>query len=187
MFVKSVILKFLQTKDYNNVPITSSEIKKYLSGGAANADPNAALGGVISSVAVVDNTLHNLFDRVTSAEADTGETEYRAIFIKNTHATITLEAAVVYISSNTTPTDTELQIAIADEAVGVDTIEVIADEDTAPVGPVFSTADGISNAIAIGDIAPGEMKGIWVKWVIDAGAAGVADAATIEVAGDTSP
>jgi hypothetical protein len=186
LFVKLVILKFLQTKDYNNVPITSSEIKKYLSGGASNADKGASLGGVISSVVVVDDTLNNLFAASDSTEALEGSTKYRAFFVKNTHATITAVNAEVYISSNTPSVTTAVTIAIADEAVGTDTIETIADEDTAPSGPSFVTADGVSNAISIGDIAPGEMKGIWVKWAIDASTATVNDEMTIAVRLETS-
>ncbi len=168
------------------MPIVTADIKIYLSGGAANADPNAALGGLISSVELVDNTLHNLFDKVTGAEALVGDTEYRAIFIKNTHATLTFEGAKVFINSNTPSTDTSIQIALADEAIGVDTIETIANESTAPSGPVFSLADGMANALSIGDLDPGEMKAIWVKWIVGAESVAVLDAATIEVFGDTN-
>jgi len=169
------------------MPIVASDIKKYLSGGAANSDPNAALGGAISSVEIVDNTLHNLFDKTTGAEAAAGDIEYRAFFIKNTHATITYEDVVVYISSNTPSADTVVAIAIADEAVGTSTIETIANENTAPSGPAFSSPANAASGISIGNMAPGEMKGIWIRWTVTAGAAAVADQATIETSGNTNP
>ena len=159
--------------------IQSTDIKKLLSGGASNSDPNASLGGAISSVEIVDDTINNLFATAGAAESLSGSTKYRAFFIKNTHATLTAYSVVIYISSNTPSTDTSVEIAIADEAVGVGTIETIADEDTAPTGPTFSVADGVVNAISIGDIAPGEMKGIWVKWILGASTVAVNDTMTI--------
>lgn len=167
--------------------ITSSDIKKYLSGGAANADPDAALGGAISSVEVVDDTLSNLFDRVAGSESLAGDTEYRAIFIKNTHATLIYQDAVIYISSNTPSTDTTVAIALADEAVGTGTIETIANENTAPVGPTFSSPSTALTGLSIGDLAPGEMKGIWVRWVISPNAAAVLDQCTLTISGETAP
>lgn len=169
------------------MPIASSDIKKYLSGGVANADPNASLGGVMSSVEIVDNTLHNLFDKTTGAEASAGDIEYRAFFVKNTHATLTYEDVVIYLSSNTPSADTTVAIAIADEAVGVSTIETIANESTAPVGPAFSSPATAGTGLSIGSLAPGEMKGIWVRWTVTAGAAAVADEATLQTSGNTNP
>jgi hypothetical protein len=169
------------------MPIAASDIKKYLSGGAANSDPNASLGGQISSTEITDNTLHNLFDKVTGPEAEAGDIEYRAIFIKNTHATLTYEDVVVYISSNTPSADTTVAIALADEAVGTDTIETVANESTAPVGPTFSSPSSAGTGLSIGNIAPGEMKGIWVRWTVTEGAAAVLDEVTIAVSGNTNP
>lgn len=159
--------------------IAATDIKKLLSGGASNADPNASLGGVISSTEIVDNTINNLFAYAPASESEAGSAKYRAFFIKNTHATLTAIDVKIYISSNTPSADTEVKIALADEAVGTDTIETIVNEDTAPSGPTFVTADGIGNALTVGDVAPGEMKGIWVKWTITAGATSVNDVMTI--------
>ena len=166
--------------------ITSTDVGKYLSGGASNTDTDASLGGVISSTEIVDDSLNNLFAAAGAAEALAGSTKYRAFFVKNNHATLTLVGSVVYISSNTPSADTEVKIAIADEAVGVSTIETIANEDTAPSGPSFVTADGVVNAVTIGDMAPGEVKGIWVKWVLGTDTTAVNDEMTIAVRGETA-
>jgi len=167
------------------MPIVSGDIKKYLSGGAANADKSLSLGGAISSVEIVDDTLNNLFASANSTEADAGSTKYRAFFVKNTHATLTYTDSVVYISSNTPSGTTGVAIALADEAIGTSPIESIANENTAPSGPTFSTADGLGNALSIGDLAPGETKGIWVRWIIDADTAAVLDEMTIAFRGET--
>ena len=165
--------------------IVATDIKKYLSGGAANANPNAALGGAISATEIVDNTINNLFAAAPGSESAAGSVKYRAFFIKNTHATLTYQGAVIYISSNTPSSDTTVKIALADEAVGTGTIETIANEDAAPVGPVFSLANGVGNAITIGDVAPGEMKGIWVEWTLGAATVAVNDEMTITLRGET--
>jgi len=164
--------------------IVASDVKKYLSGGAGNSNPAASLGGVISSTEVVDNTLNNLFALAPASEADAGSIKYRGFFIKNTHATLTYKSVVIYISSNTPSGSTEVKIGLAlEDGSPMDTI---ANEDTAPDPAVtFSTADGIGNALSIGDIAPGASKGIWVKWDITAGAAAVNDAVTVAIKGET--
>jgi hypothetical protein len=165
--------------------IVATDIKKYLSGGAANSNVNLSLGGAISSVEIVDNTLHNLFDKVTGTESEAGNINYRAFFVKNTHATLTYEAVKVYIQTNTPSATTEVKIALAGEAGSP--IETIALETTAPVGESFVTADGLANGLSIGDLAPGAVKGIWVKWEVTAGSLAVADSVTLEFSGDTNP
>ncbi len=165
------------------MPIVASDIKIYLSGGAANADPNAALGGAISSVQLVDNTVNNLFALATASEADAGSVKYRAIYIKNTHATLTLVSPKVYIDSNTTSPTTSVVIALADETGSP--IETVANENAAPVGPSFSSADGYANGLSLGDLAPGETKAIWIGYQINALTEAVADQLTIGVKGET--
>lgn len=165
------------------MPIVASDIKIYLSGGAANSDPNAALGGAISSVELVDNTINNLFALATASEADAGSVKYRAIFIKNMHATLTLTAPKVYIDTNTTSPTTAVQIALADETGSP--IETVGNEDTAPTGPTFSTADGYANSLSLGSLAPGETKAIWLKYTITALTEAIVDELTIGVKGET--
>ena len=67
--------------------IAASDILIRLSGGSGNSDPNAALGGVMStSTAVTDNTTHNLFDVVSGTESAAGDIEYRGVYVLNNHA-----------------------------------------------------------------------------------------------------
>jgi hypothetical protein len=165
------------------MPIVATDIKIYLSGGAGNSDPNASLGGIISTTELVDNTVNNLFALAGAAEAEAGSVKYRAVFIKNTHASLTLTTPKVYIDTNTTSLTTAVQIALADETGSP--IETVGDEDTAPTGPSFSTADGYANGLSLGSLAPGETKAIWLKYTITEGTEAVADALTIGVKGET--
>jgi hypothetical protein len=140
--------------------IVASDLKFYLSGGGSNSDPAAALGGAISSTQVGSN----LFDDISTAEAAAGDTEYRAIFVKNTNATDTAYSALFWIAANTIATSTGMQVALADEGVA-NTIETIANESTAPTGPTFDDAEDLANALAIGNLAPGEAHGLWIQCV----------------------
>ena len=164
--------------------IASTDIKLYNSGGASNSDVNASLGGVISSVEITDNTLHNLFDKVTGAEAEAGDTEYRLIYVKNTHATLTYQGVKVYIDTNTPSAGTSVEISVATET-GSPT-QTIANENTAPNTQTFSSAAGSANGLTIGDLAPGVCKGIWIKRIVTASAAAYAnDSVILKTMGDT--
>ena len=70
------------------MPIVASDIKVRLIGGSSNSDPNASLGGVKSSTEVTDNTLNNLYDQVSGSESASGDTEYRCVYIHNSHASL---------------------------------------------------------------------------------------------------
>lgn len=163
--------------------IEATDIKKYLSGGADNSDPNASLGGIISTTEVVDDTINNLFALANAAEAEAGSTKYRAIFIKNTHATLTLTDPKVYISSNTPSADTSVEIALADETGSP--IEIVGNENTAPSGPVFSSPSSFATGLSLGSLAPGESKGIWIKWIIGEDTIAVNDTVTLSIKGET--
>lgn len=170
------------------MPIVASDILWRYSGGAGNTNPNAALGGAMSTAGggtVDDGVLHDLFDAVASAESLAGDTEYRGIYILNNHATLTLLDARIYFSTAAN----DLDIALADEAIN-STIETIANEGTAPVGPVFSHpttyAGGLQLNSATG-LAPADDKGIWVRRVIPAAAgAESAHSESLVVEGDTA-
>lgn len=168
------------------MPIIASEIEKRLSGGAANSDPNASLGGAKSSVSIVDATLQNLFDKVTSAEAAAGSVKYRCFYVHDANATLTLEAAKVWISQLTSSTDTEIAIGLGSSAIN-GTEQTVVDEDTAPTAVTFTTPVTEGTALAIGDIPAGQHKAVWVRRTVNAGAAADnLDNAIITFKGDTA-
>jgi len=168
------------------VAITSADLKIYLSGGAGNSDPNASLGGIISSTEVVDNTTHNLFDQVSGTESLAGDTEYRGIYLKNTHGTLTLQNTKIYISSNTGSADTTIDIALDGGATNA-TMETLSDESTAPSGETFTAPTTYAGGLSIGSLAAGEKKGLFIRRTVNASAAAVNDdAVTIKYDGDTA-
>lgn len=168
------------------MPIIFSDIKFYLSGGAANANVNASLGGAKSSVEVVDATLHNLFDRVTGDEGDAGDTEYRCVYVQNGHATLSLLAAFLWVQANTPSADTTIAIALGGEGKN-GTAEVVGNESTAPSGETFSAPASKAAGLSLGDLAAGEYYPIWIRRVVSAAASAYnSDSATLRVEGDTA-
>lgn len=155
------------------MPIVTADILHQLSGGAGNTDPNAALGGAISSTAIVDNTTNNLFDSVSAAEALAGDTEYRGFYGKNNHGSITLAEARVFISQATSSADDEFDIGVAVEAMNV-TMATIANESTAPTSVTFSRPTTYGTGLALNSttgLTAGSSRGIWVRRTVNAAAA----------------
>src|SRR3954451_24139296 len=122
------------------MPIGATDIKYRLSGGAANSNVNASLGGAKSSVEIVDNVDNNLFDDVTGDQHAAGLTEYRCIYVHNAHTTLTLTTAKVWRSLHTPGADTVVAIGVGTAAVNATEQGPLATEATAPSGITFSTA-----------------------------------------------
>lgn len=155
------------------MPIVASDIVFRLSGGSGNSDPNAALGGAKSSVAV-GSGVDNLFDQVSGAESAAGDTEYRCFYIHNAHATLDMQVSVVWIQSNTPSAWSTVRIALGTSAVN-GTEQTITNESTAPSGVSWSTAENEGAALSIGTIPAGQHKAIWVERAITAGASAYSD------------
>jgi len=148
--------------------IQSTDLKFYLSGGSENSNPNLSLGGYCSTTEIPNNILHNLFDKVTGDESAAGDTEYRAIYVKNTHGSITLENAYVWIKTNTPGGDS---VQIGKEASGGDGKQSVANESTAPDGITFGDCSSKATGLALGDLAPGAVYMIWIKRSVPASCA----------------
>ena len=154
------------------MPIVSGDIEYRLSGGAANTDSDLALGGAMSTVGggvITTAVLHNLFDPVSGAEGDVGDTEYRGIYIQNSHGSVTLSNISIWIQTVSPSTDSVCAIALADEAKNT-TIETIADESTAPSGPTFAELVSKGTGLDPGDLDFGDYRGLWIRRIISASA-----------------
>ena len=171
------------------MPIVSTDIVERYSGGASNTSAAASLGGAISTVGgglITDNTTHNVWDVVSSAESSSGDTEYRCIYVQNAHASLTLQSAKVWITTNTPSADTAIRIALGTSAVNA-TEQTIANEQTAPSGVTWSTAASEGAALTIGNIPNGQHKAIWIERVINSSAAAANDDSyVLTYAGDTA-
>jgi hypothetical protein len=173
--------------------IIASDIVKRLSVAAAAGDttastPAASLGDQVSTTAITDAQIGNIFDDVNGAEAAAGSVDYRCIFILNNHATLTYVGANVAVQSETAGGAT-IDIAtdnIAVSAKGAASAQaaVIANEGVAPTG-VSAFGDG---PLTIGDMAPGQVKAIWIRRTTPPGATMMnPDNFVLVVSGDTLP
>lgn len=186
IFVKSFLWHLSTTKSrcWCNIPITSSDIKEYKS--TQTSGGIDSLGGAITATEINDNTTHNLWDIVSSAESSAGDTEYRCVYVKNTHGSLTLQSAKVWIQTNTPSTDTAVEIGLGSSAVN-GTEQTVANENTAPTSVTFGTANGEGNALSIGNIPSGQHKAVWIKRIVSANAAAYTDDSyVISYSGDTS-
>lgn len=172
--------------------ITAADILFKLSVAAAAGNttagtPAGSLGDQVSTTQLTDATLNNLFDDVTGAENAASDVEYRCIFVHNAHATLTLQNATVQVLSQTVG-GASVDIAtdnIGNVALGSGSAQaaVIADENTAPTGVSAFGAGPLS----IGDLGPGQVRGVWVRRTAANSAALNPDGAILRVAGDTLP
>jgi hypothetical protein len=168
------------------MPISASDIQFRLSGGAANSDVNASLGGAKSSVQIVDATLHNLFDIVGGQESLDGDIEYRCVYIHNAHGSLSLQNAKVWIETNTPSADTTVAIALAGEGLN-GTAETIANENTAPIGESFSSPSSFGAGLSLGTIPTVQHYALWIRRTVTAGAAAFnTDSVVLKVQGETA-
>lgn len=141
----------------------SANLELRLTGGASNANPDNSLGGVSSSVALSSTPMNNLFDNVTPAERSAGDTEYRALTLVNT-GDAAAQGVALYMENETSNAGTSLDFGLDS------TTQTIADEDTAPGSVTFGHYTS-SSKLSISDIAAGAEQRIWVKRIVQAGAA----------------
>ena len=176
------------------MPIINTDVVKRLSvttgsaGDTVAGTPAGSLGKYVSTTAITDATAGNLFDDVSGAEAAAGSTEYRCLFILNNHATLTLYASTITVQSETAGGGA-ITIALDNIAAAA---KGGAGAQAATIASETSTPSGVgafgAGPLAIGDLAPGQVKGVWLKRVVTAGAAALnPDGVILRVAGDTLP
>jgi hypothetical protein len=133
----------------------------------------------------------DLFDTVSGAENAASEAEYRCIFVLNNHATLTMQNTVVYVSAETAG-GANVAIAVDNIAAsakgsGSPQAAVIANEDTAPTGVgAFSTPTTDGTGLAVGNLAPGQVRGIWIRRTTANTSAIDSDGFTLSIAFDTA-
>jgi hypothetical protein len=156
----------------------------------AQADPNASLGKYISTTQITDATDNNLFDDISGDENAASDVEYRCFFVHNNHATLTWTTVVAWLSAEVSG-GASVAISIdttAASAIGSATAQAkqVADESTAPATQTFSSPTTKAAGLAIGDLAPGQCRAIWVRRTAANTAALNADGVTIRCEGDTA-
>ncbi|HEY1171040.1 MAG TPA: hypothetical protein VGH19_06675 [Verrucomicrobiae bacterium] len=177
--------------------ISSSDIKTFLSvltGSAGNstaqANPNNSRGKYISTSEWAGAVLHDLFPVVTGRQNAAEVVKYRCIFVKNTHATLTLTDLRVHLK-DAVPNGVDFAIGLDPAGVvahGASSAQAaqIATENDAPAGVTFSVPADDTNGLAIGDLAPNYCRAIWVRLTATDSAPVNADGVTLGFLGDTA-
>lgn len=172
------------------MPISEDDIEFALSGGAANVDPLASLGGPIAVTGTKDipETKNALLDDVTPQQATTGWVEYRGLYVRNAHATEPLREAVIWIDQTVLAPGETIEIGVAVEDVNVPMATIAADT-TAPTGVTFSTPTSADHGLSLNTASPisglgaGDFRGVWIKRSVTAGSEGHDDACALVVTG----
>ena len=146
--------------------IADTDLLIKYTGGAANSDGNASLGGTVSSNGPTSNSLHNLFDEVSGTESLAGDIEYRCVALKNNHGSLTAKSTKIYISA-----DTSSYYDLALDGNGLNAApESVGNESTAPSGESFTHPTTYSGGLSMGNIPNGQYYPYWIRRTIPAAA-----------------
>ena len=140
-----------------------------LTGGSVNANPNASLGGTMSSTAVTSTVLNNLYNNVSPSYALSGVTDYRAVDLYNS-GNATAASVCIYINSNTTSTRTTLalgQNAANNPHSSASSLEQISSSLTTPSSVTFGNYTP-SNMLVLSDIPSSQCARIWLRRTVSA-------------------
>lgn len=146
----------------------TDDIQYFYSGGGAAA---TSLGGAITATQVTQAAGENLFANVGSAEAVSGSTKYRCIYLKNNG--IVSYTVGLYLATTTPSNETRIYFGNGTSAVNVSE-QSVANEDTEPSGVLWVERLVDYNSLTIATLAPGDTKAIWFKRVVSANAGGSA-------------
>lgn len=160
------------------MPISASDLDWFYSGGSGNTDPAASIGLARSTTQIPDDTLHALFANFKGSEATAGITKYRCVYVRNSHATLTLSDPQISIDSSGGSFDT--QILVSKGPSGKNGTEVEIENDrTEPVGVDFQAT------VSIDDLAPGDFFPLWFSVTIPPGTEPFnSDTHIIDITGD---
>lgn len=176
--------------------IVASDIKLKLSvtsGSAGNTTAGTiagSLGKYISTTEITDNTLNNLFDDVSGDDNANSVSDYRCVFVHNSHASLQYQNPYVWLT-NKTAAATVVSIAIdttVASALGASGAQalLVANELTAPAGLTFTTPVTKGAGLALGSLNAGQVRAIWIKRTAANTAALNNDTVTLNVEGDTA-
>lgn len=160
--------------------IAATDIKFYGSDHSAGGIDN--LGGARTTSEISSTALHNIFDAVSGSESAAGDTEYRVIFVRNEHASLTWQNVRVYLETNY-----DDDISVGTKVAKNTDAQDLTDESTDPTGVTWESDSTYADGLALPDLAPNDYIALYLRRVIGAGAAAQNAAAfTINVDGDTA-
>ena len=165
-------------------------VKAGAAGNSTASTAGGALGKYISTTVWPGGALNDLYDDVSGAENAASTVDYRCVFIHNSNTANSYQNVVVYLSAEVAG-GTAIAIAtdnLAASAIGAAAAQAaeVATETTAPVGTsAFSSPTTIGTGLALGTLAVGQTRAIWIRRTASNSAALSADGVTVACTGDT--
>lgn len=157
---------------------------------AAPTNPTTGSLGGYTSTSVMAAGTNGLFDDISGAENAANTVDYRAFDVLNNHASLTLQDAVVYLSAEVAG---GASVAIAVDNIGpvakgsASQGAQIATELSAPTGVgTFSSPTTVGTGLALGSLAPGQIRRVWVRRTAANTVALDSDGVTFAISGDTA-
>lgn len=156
------------------MPIIAKDVSLYLSipdarqGWQSAGTPGHSLGGYVSTTPLnVAVPLNNLFEDVTGEQNEVGVTDYRCVFVRNGHSSLTLRGArlwmepfanaVAMVLIGTDPVGATKQALVGRQAA------VIQSPTDAPAGVVFYRPLGKASSLLLGDLPSESVCAVWVQ------------------------
>ena len=147
------------------MPVSISQLKFYKSTPSTGSGQNR--GGAISAVEIDKNInpaspiWNQIFRDFTNTERNNGSTQYKCIFLKNTHATLTVTNGQIWFSAVTPNPSTYTRMGLETNAISTPA-HTIANETTAPSGIDLDTRHNApGESITLPSIPAGGYVGIW--------------------------
>jgi hypothetical protein len=126
--------------------------------------PDLSLGGFKSSTLTPNNSFGNLFSDISCYSVRENRDEYIALALVNETGAVA-EDVTLYFEY---PADRQKDIELAFVAFNANNeMEVIPNPYSQPYNAEFNPADGVANAINIGDLAIGAQIGVWFKKILN--------------------
>ncbi len=114
----------------------------------------------------ITNGINNVFDDINPAQALVGQIDYRCLYFKNNHPSLTATDVRLFISG--LPADPQqwaigLDPAVVGNGTSTGVAQTIASRTTAPSGVTFTTPLTPSSGLVLGTLAPGQVKAFWER------------------------
>ena len=129
----------------------------------------------MSSVAIPDGILNNVWPNVPGTESRDGSIRYRCLYVANTHASITLSNCYLWISFPTLSPHDEVALGLGTTPAGTGSETFYATDlhptgNPANHGVIFSTPTSYETGLGPFDLQPGWRKAFWVRKTLQSGA-----------------
>ncbi len=161
------------------------------SGSAGDTTSGTAAGSrgkYVSTSVWSGNTINDLFPDVSADDNANGVIDYRCVFFLNNNGTLTLSNTFLWLSSQVSGgADIAIGLApVGAVAKGSGSVQAatIANVNTAPSGVTFSAPTSKGTGLNMGNIAAGQVYGIWIRRTATASGSISSDGATLHIAGE---